>query len=77
MRLTELYLFECGDGRLYAFSVDKAGSNLPRSACRSGWVLRARLKPGDLIDDSHAAAIETTAAQGFCILKEIPSQWLK
>ena len=77
MRLADLYLFECSNGDLYAFSVDKTGCNLPRSACRSGWMLRAQLKPGDLIDEHYAAALDATAEQGFCVLKEIPSHWLR
>jgi hypothetical protein len=76
MRLTDLYLFECSSGGLYAFSLDKTGSNLPKSACRSGWLLRAQLKPGDLIEHQYAAAIDATAEQGFCMLTEMPSRWL-
>jgi hypothetical protein len=53
MRLADLYRFECGDGGLYAFSVDKTGCNLRRSACRTGWLLRAHLKPSDLIEECY------------------------
>jgi len=77
MRLTDLYLFKCSDGELYAFSVDKTGCNLPRSACRSGWLLLAQLKPGDLIEERYAGAIDATAEQGFCVVEEIPSHWLQ
>ena len=76
MRLTDLYLFECSTDGLFAFSVDETGSNLPKGACRSGWLLRAQLKPGDLIEHRYAAAIDATAEQGFCVLEEIPSHWL-
>jgi hypothetical protein len=41
-----------------------------------GWLLRAQLKPGDLIEGRYAAAIDATAEQGFCVLEEIPSRWL-
>ena len=77
MRLTDLYLFECRNSDLYAFSVDQTGRNLPRSACRGGWTLRAQLKPGDLIEEHYAAAIDATAEWGFCVLKEVPSHWLR
>jgi hypothetical protein len=53
MRLADLYRFECGDGGLYAFSVDKTGCNLRRSACRTGWLLRAHLQPSDLIEECY------------------------
>ena len=77
MRLTDLYLFECGDGGRFAFSVDKTGSNLPRSLRRDGWLLRGHLRPGDLIENDYAAAIDATAEHGFCLLDAIPSHWLE
>jgi hypothetical protein len=48
MRLTEIYVFQCDGGDLYAFSVDKTGCNLPRSACKAGWLLRGQLSSADL-----------------------------
>ena len=76
MRLTELYLFECSETERYAFSVDRAGCNLPRSACRNGWVLRAQFKPGDLIEDEYTAVIDATSDHGFCLLENVPPQWV-
>ena len=34
------YLFQCGDEELFAVSPDKAGTNIPRSSCTQGWMLR-------------------------------------
>jgi hypothetical protein len=67
MRLTEVYLFECGGGDLCALSVDKTGCNLPQSACKSGWLLRGRLTAADLIDAQYAEALAATSEQGFYI----------
>jgi hypothetical protein len=72
MRLTEIHVFQCGDNGRFAFSVDKAGSNLPRSACKEGWLLRGRLTPEDLIDAQYAAAISATSEQGFFIFEHAP-----
>ena len=58
--MTEIYLSECNDGGFFTFSVDSIGSNLPRSACRSGWTLRNHLKLGDLIEEEYAAAVGAT-----------------
>ena len=72
MRLTEIYLFQCAGGDLYAFSVDKTGCNLPQSACKAGWLLRGQLSPSDLIDAQNAEAITAISEQGFSILKQLP-----
>ena len=72
MRLTEVYIFQCEGGDLYAFSVDKTGCNLPQSACKAGWLLRGQLSPADLIDAQYAEAITAISEQGFCILKQRP-----
>jgi hypothetical protein len=61
MRLTEVYLFQCAGGELYAFTVDKTGSNLPQSACKGGWLLRGQLTAADLIDAQYAGALRGTA----------------
>jgi hypothetical protein len=76
MRLTEVYLFQCDGGELYAFSVDKTGSNLPKSACKRGWLLRGQLTAADLIDAQYAGALTGTAEQGFYILIQAPPGWL-
>jgi len=34
------YLFQCGDEELFAVSPDRAGTNIPRSSCTQGWLLR-------------------------------------
>jgi hypothetical protein len=72
MRLTEIYIFQCGDGDLYAFSVDKTGCNLPASACKAGWLPRGQLSPSELIDAQYAEAITAISEQGFSILKRPP-----
>jgi hypothetical protein len=72
MRLTEIYVFQCVGGDLYAFSVDKTGCNLPRSACKAGWLLRGQLTSADLIDAEYAEPIATISDQGFAILKKPP-----
>ena len=76
MRLTDLYLFECCGERLYALSIDYAGCNLPRAACREGWVLRKHLKPAELIEED-APAIDATAQHGFLVLEKVPQGWLE
>lgn len=40
------YLFQCGDEELFAVSPDKAGTNIPRSSCTHGWILRQEFKLG-------------------------------
>jgi hypothetical protein len=40
------YLFQCGDEGLFAVSPDKAGSNIPRSSCTQGWLLRQEFQLG-------------------------------
>ena len=72
MRLTEVYLFECDGGDRYAFSVDKTGCNLPKSACKGGWTLRGLLTPADLIDAQYAEALSATSEQGFYMLTQPP-----
>ena len=73
MRLTEVYLFQCDGGELYAFSVDKTGCNLPQSACEGGWLLRGHLTAADLIDAQYAEALGAASEQGFCILTQLPA----
>ena len=41
----QAYLFECGDERHFAVSIDPYGRNIPRNACPEGW----RLKTGFLL----------------------------
>jgi hypothetical protein len=33
----QAYLFECDEDRLFAVSLDPAGSNIPRKYCPQGW----------------------------------------
>ena len=40
------YLFQCGDEALFAVSPDKAGTNIPRSSCTQGWLLRQEFQLG-------------------------------
>ena len=40
------YLFQCGDEELFAVSADKAGTNIPRSSCTQGWMLRQEFQLG-------------------------------
>ena len=40
------YLFQCGDEEFFAVSPDKAGTNIPRSSCTHGWILRQEFKLG-------------------------------
>ena len=40
------YLFQCGDEELFAVSADKAGTNIPRSSCTQGWLLRQEFQLG-------------------------------
>jgi hypothetical protein len=72
MRLTEIYVFQCEGGDLYALSVDKTGCNLPLAACKGGWRLRGRLTPAELLDADYAEAITAISEQGFSILKQPP-----
>ena len=72
MRLTEIYVFQCEGGDLYALSVDKTGCNLPLSACKGGWQLRGQLTPAELVDADYAEAITAISEQGFSILKQPP-----
>jgi hypothetical protein len=69
MRLTDVYLFQCDGGDLWALSVDQTGRNLPRSACKTGWLLHDLLTAADLIDAEYAQALAATAEQGFCIFR--------
>jgi hypothetical protein len=57
MRAAGIYLVQCGEAALYAFSIDRTGCNLPRAVCREGWVLRAQLKPADLVEEKYAALV--------------------
>ena len=34
------FFFQCGDEDLFSVTPDKAGTNLPRSSCTEGWLLR-------------------------------------
>ena len=76
MRAADIFLLQCGQGELYALSIDRPGSNLPRSICHEAWVLRAQLKPADLVEDRHASLVHRTAEQGFCVLEGAPRHWL-
>ena len=76
MRAADIYLLQCADGELYVFSVDRTGCNLPRSLCHAGWVLRAQLKPADLVEAKYAALVHRTAERGFCVLDDVPRHWL-
>ena len=70
MRLTDLYLFQCGDDQLYALSVDRAGCNIPCAPCKGGWLLRGHLKPTELMDQNYGDAIQATTEFGFCLLEK-------
>jgi hypothetical protein len=72
MRLTEVYLFQCDGGELYAFTVDKTGANLPQSACKGGWLQRGQLSAADLINAQYSGALMGTSEQGFYILTQPP-----
>ena len=72
MRLTEIYVFQCEGGDLYALSVDKTGCNLPLAACKGGWLLRGQLTPAELVDADYSEAITAISDQGFSILKQPP-----
>ena len=74
MRITEVFLFQCKGADLYAFSVDRAGLNLPKWACNAGWELRGQLSPADLVDSQYADAITAISEQGFSILNNLPSR---
>ena len=50
------YLFQCGDEDLFAVSADKAGTNIPRSSCTQGWMLRQEFRLGT--EDPVPAAID-------------------
>jgi hypothetical protein len=76
MRAADIYLLQCGEAELYAFSIDRTGCNLPRNVCREGWVLRAHLKPADLVEENYAALVHRTAERGFCVLEDVPRHWL-
>lgn len=76
MCAADIYLLQCGEAEFYALSIDRTGSNLPRSVCRAGWVLRAQLKPADLVEEKHASLVHRTAERGFCVLEDVPWHWL-
>jgi hypothetical protein len=38
------HLFQCGDEQLFAVSLHASGSNIPRSSCTQGWVLREQFQ---------------------------------
>ena len=40
------YLFQCGTEQLFAVSLDKSGTRLPRSSCTQGWTLREEFQLG-------------------------------
>ena len=50
------FLFQCGDEALFAVTPDKAGTNLPRSSCTQGWLLRQEFVLG--IADGAPRAID-------------------
>jgi len=77
MRLTQLYLFQCGENELFAFSIDKTGCNIPRTLCQDGWLLRGHVKPTELMNQDYADVIAATTEFGFCLLEIIPSQWIE
>jgi len=77
MRLTEIYVFQCEGGDLYALSVDKTGCNLPLAACKGGWRLRGQLTPAELVDADYAEAITAISEQGFSISQATPTSGLR
>ena len=50
------FFFQCGDEALFAVTPDKAGTNLPRSSCAEGWLLRQEFVLG--IADEAPRAID-------------------
>lgn len=40
------FLFQCGDGDLFAVSRDKTGANIPLAACSEGWRYRDEFRLG-------------------------------
>jgi hypothetical protein len=44
--IVQAYLFQCGDEALFAVSPDRAVTNIPRSSCTQGWLLRQEFKLG-------------------------------
>jgi hypothetical protein len=40
------YVFQCGNEDLFSVSPDKAGTNIPRSSCTQGWLLRHEFQLG-------------------------------
>jgi len=73
MRLTEVYLFQCDGGDQWALSVDQTGRNLPRSACKTDWLLHDLLTATDLIEAQYAEVLAATAEQGFYIFRRAGS----
>ena len=65
------HLFQCGDEALFAISPDKAGTNLPRSSCIQGWLLRQDFVLGveDLRLGVHdpKPVLRSIAAKGYYI----------
>jgi hypothetical protein len=40
------FIFQCGESDLHAVTLDGSGSNLPKSMCKEGWVLRTKFPLG-------------------------------
>jgi len=68
---TTAYLFQCGEGDLFAVSHDQTGANIPRGQCAQGWLLRDKFRLG--VREPIPASIEPEpvlrgiAADGYYI----------
>jgi hypothetical protein len=68
---TTAYLFQCGEGDLFAVSRDQTGANIPREQCAQGWLLRDKFRLG--VHEPIPASIEPEpilrgiAADGYYI----------
>ena len=40
------FLFQCGNGELFAVSLDTSGANIPRTLCTHGWRCREAFRLG-------------------------------
>ena len=72
------YLFQCGDEGLFAVSPDKAGTNIPRSSCPQGWLLRQEFQlAGNSVPTaiSPQPVLRSITDKGYYIWREVSSSW--
>jgi hypothetical protein len=73
------YLFQCGDEGLFAVSPDKAGTNIPRSSCTQGWLLRQEFQLGARnpvpTEISPQPVLRSITDKGYYIWREVASSW--